>query len=834
MKSNKFIYKKFMLIYNENVKKIIIFLILLNLIIFFHRDTFSEVKGYKKLITIKENSGLVRNPNFLELIIEDDNLKKDSNIILIDTKTNKEIPILILNQEDKKVKIRFELNLNKNEEKNLEFRFGTQDKRTDLEKIYFSYPNFIGTEFYGISFEKIYIVGLKESDVKITTKDGKVLFEGKVKYGQYKRVDLSSPQVFHVKSTGPIMVITSSIGDLNKNEPQDKSDDDLSYFIGSEGVFLTPKNLFVSSFSDNNNIYLENANGKLIYKGKIDKLNPLLFEFKYASVILFKSDLPVAIQYGSFDDSHYLPIVPYKGSLNAFSYSDLTIYSPYYDTNYNIDLVKSKKNFKGNIKKLEIKEFQTDIEGFNLIVQNPSYVYTFGSSSNFGGEQILSILGTPKGKEFNFITGKISTKYSTGHKRVVYVLALENDTEINLQDLTSNKNQKVTLQKMSIFQYDTDKSKSKILIKSNKDILVFESSNHLNREIFFNISPIKDESIIINIGKTEVIGTSVTPPTKPETPTGKPPKVEIPEGIYNIILWEITLLPLRFNNFLNNLKIVGDLFKNIEFIKVALPKFSIKLPAFLDELLPPFLKGFNFFLLIVLIVLLIILIFLLLKRRKVEKPKVTPEEIEEIEIPVFGETKKEKELKVSEVQEKLEQIEEIKIEKEKIIEIPKEKIEKEEIEIKEEFETKEEIKMEETMPVIPIPEKPKELIPKVIVTEKVIDTTILKGKVVLDKKALLRIIELDLFPFLQEAFIASSAITDLPLKYRTSEKIKPIELTKYEESMAEDLGKRVGGSKETGEAIAIALRLKIDKCIVGEKFNRVFQNINIYSFEKLG
>ncbi len=833
MKSNKFIYKKFMLIYNENVKKIIIFLILLNLIIFIPRVTFSEVKGYKKLITIKENSGLIRNPNFLELIIEDDNLKKDSNIILIDTKTNKEIPILILNQEDKKVKIRFELNLNKNEEKNLEFRFGTQDKRTDLEKIYFSYPNFVGTEFYGISFEKIYIVGLKESDVIITTKD-KVLFDGKVKYGQFKRVDLSSPQVFYVKSTGPIMVITSSIGDLNKNEPQDKSDDDLSYFIGSEGVFLTPKNLFVSSFSDNNNIYLEDASGKLIYKGKIDKLNPLSFEFKYASVILFKSDLPVAIQYGSFDDSHYLPIVPYKGSLNAISYSDLTIYSPYYDTNYNIDLVKSKKNFKGNIKKLEIKEFQTNIEGFNLIVQNPSYVYTFGSSSNFGGEQILSILGTPQGKEFNFITGKISTKYSTGHKRVVYVLALENDTEINLQDLTSNKNQKVTLQKMSIFQYDTDKSKSKILIKSNKDILVFESSNHLNREIFFNISPIKDESIIINIGKTEVIGTLVTTPTKPETPTGKPPKVEIPEGIYNIILWEIILLPLRFNNFLNNLKIVGDLFKNIEFIKVALPKFSIKLPAFLDELLPPFLKGFNLFLLVVLIVLLIILIFLLLRRGKVEKPKVTPEEIEEIEIPVIGETKKEDKLKVSLVQEKPEQIEEIKIEKEEIIEIPKEKIEMEEIEIKEEFEPKEEIKMEETIPVIPIPEKPKELIPKLIVTEKVIDTTILKGKVVLDKKALLRIIELDLFPFLQEAYIASSAITDLPLKYRTSDKIKPIELTKYEESMAEDLGKRVGGSKETGEAIAIALRLKIDKCIVGEKFNRIFQNINIYSFEKLG
>jgi hypothetical protein len=28
--------------------------------------------------------------------------------------------------------------------------------------------------------------------------------------------------------------------------------------------------------------------------------------------------------------------------------------------------------------------------------------------------------------------------------------------------------------------------------------------------------------------------------------------------------------------------------------------------------------------------------------------------------------------------------------------------------------------------------------------------------------------------------------------------------------------------------------LKIDKCIVGEKFNKVFQNINIYSFERLG
>lgn len=825
MNLKKFIYKKIALIYNNYVRKILIFLIL-NLIFLSSLNLiFSQTNGFKKIITIKENGGFIRNPNFIELTLEDENLKKESNIILIDLKTNKEIPFLILNQEDKRVKIRFELNLNKNEERQIEFRFGTQEKRTELENINFTYPNFVGTEFYGISFEKIYIVGLKESDVNVTTKDGKSLFDGKVKYGQFKRIDLLSPQVFYVKSTGPIMVISSSLGELNKNEPQDKSDDDLTYLIGSEGVIFTPRDIFVSSFSDNNNIYLEDASGKVVYKGKIDKLNPLSFSFKYASVILFKSDSPVLIQYGNFDDSPYLPIISYKGNLSAYTFSDFTIYSPFYDSNYDFNLIKSKKSFKGKLNKSELKEFQTEIEGFTYNAQHPLYVYLFGPSSNFGGEQILSIFGTPYGKEFNFITGKISTKFSTGHKRVIYVLAMENDTEVILQDISNNKNQKVTLQKMSIYQYEVDKSKSLISIKSNKDVLVFESTNHINREIFFNISPIKDDSIVINIGKTEQIGT--TPSTKPETPTTtKPPKVEIPEGIFNIILWEITLLPLRFTNFINNLKIIGDLFKNIEFIKVAFPKFSIKLPAFLDELLPPFLKGFNFFLLIVLIVFIIILILLLTKKQKIIKQKVPIEEIEEIEIPQIGEIKKESELKLGKEVEEIKPVEEIKVEKEKeeVIEIQKE----------EKVELKEEIKMEETIPIIPISEKPKELIPKEIVTEKIIDTTILKGKVVLDRKALMRIIELDLFPFLQEAYIASKAISDLPIKYRTSEKIKPVELTKYEESMAEDLGKRVGGSKDTGEAIAIALRLKIDKCIVGEKFNRVFQNINIYSYERLG
>lgn len=834
MKFKKFIYIKFTLFYNENVRKIILFLILFNLIFFSSNFVFSKETGFKKIITVKENGGLIRNPNFIELTIEDENLTKDSNIILFDLKTNKEIPILILNQEDKRVRIRFELNLNKNEERQIEFRFNTQEKRSEVKKIEFTYPNFVGTEFYGISFEKIYIVGLKESDVKVLTKDGKSLFDGKVKYGQYKRIDLLSPQVFYVKSTGPIMVISSSIGEQNKNEPQDKSDDDLTYIIGSEGVIFVPRNIFISSFFDNNNIHLEDASGKLIYKGKIDKLNPLSFSFKYASLVLFKSNLPVLIQYGSFDDSPFLPIIPYKGNFIGYSFSDLTIYSPFYETNYDINLIKSKKSYKGKLNKSEIKELQTELEEVLINTQEPSYIYTYGSSSNFGGEQILSILGTPYGKEFNFITGKISTKYSTGHKRVIYVLALENDTEVNLIDITNNKNQKITLQKMSIYQYETDKTKSIISIKSNKDILVFESTNHINREIFFNISPIKDESIVINLGKTEQIGTTTPPtkpPTKPETPQIKPPKIEMPQGIFNIILWEITLIPFRFKNFINNLKIIVDIIKSVEFIKVAFPKISIKLPGFIDEFLPPFLKGLNFFLLIILIFLLILLLLLLSKKKKTIRPKPLIEEIEEIEIPQFRETKEETKLKLKEELEEVKPIEEMKP-KEEFILLPKE--EKEEIKEEEKLELKEEVRMEETVPFISNTEKPKELIPKDIVTEKVIDTTILKGKVVLDRKALMKIIELDLFPFLQEAYVASKAISDLPLKYRTSEKIKPVELTKFEESMAEDLGKRVGGSKETGEAIAIALRLKIDKCIVGEKFNRVFQDINIYSYERLG
>lgn len=826
----EFIYKYKKVNYNKNVRKLIIFILLLNLTIFIPKLSFGETKGFKKLITIKENSGIVRNPNFLEIEIDDDNLKKDSDSILIDTKTNKEIPFLILNQEDKKIKIRFELPLNKNEEKTLEFRFNTGEKRTELKNISFTYPNFIGTEFYGISFEKIYIIGVKESDVKVINKEGKILFDGKVKYGQYKRIDLVSPQIFYVKSTGPIMVLSSSIGVSEKNEPQDKSDDDLTYLIGSEGVIFTPRDLFVSSFVDNNKVYIEDASGKKIFDGVINKSTPLSFSFKYASVLLYKSAYPILIQYGSFDDSPMLPMVSYKGDIIANSFTDLTLYSPYDSSSFSLNLYKTKKNIKDVINKNDFKEIESDFEQFDLISDKPIYIYTFGKSSNFGGEQILSILGNPNDKDFSFITGKISTRYSTGHKRFIYILSLENDTEVNILDIKESKSQKVTLQKMSVYQYETQTSKTKFEIKSNKDVLIFETSNHLNREIFFSISPIKDESILITTGKTETIGTTVTPPTKPEPPTSKKPKVEIPEGIFNIIIWEITLLPQRFTSFINNLKLIKDIFKNIEFIKIAFPKFSIKLPAFIDNIIPPFLKGINFILILIIIILLIILLFIMLKKKKFYPKRKTLEEIEEIEIPHISEKFKEEKLELKEEPtQKFEQIEEVSFEEKK--EEPKLE---ERLEFKEEVKTKEEIKMEETIPVIPLIERPKELIPKEAVTEKVIDTTILKGKVVLDRKALMRIIELDLFPFLQEAYINSKAISDLPIKYRTSEKIKPVELTKYEESMAEDLGKRVGGSIETGEALAIALKLKIDKCIVGEKFNKVFQNINIYSFERLG
>ncbi|MGB9843280.1 MAG: hypothetical protein ACPLN1_02905 [Caldisericia bacterium] len=803
------------------MKKIIIIIIILLLI---PTIISAQNKGYKKLITIKEDGGLLRNPCFIDLTIEDDNLKKDDNVILIDSKTNKEVPIYIFEKVDKKIKFRFETILNKNEEKNFEFRFGTQEKSSETKAIDYIYPNFVGTEFYGISFEKIYIIGLKESDVKVINKDGKTLFDGKIKYGQYKRIDLTSPQIFNVKSSGPVIVTVSSIGLPNDNTPQDKSDDDLTYLIGSEGFFFTQKNIFIVSLTDSNSTQIEDAGGELIFKGNINKGEIVNKSVNSPSLIYYKSTSPLLIIYGVFNDSTFLPIVPYKGLFYSLTFGDLKIFSLEDDLNYKINLLSSKKFLDGQLKKYDYKTIESSFEPFEITYNKNLYLYLLGTSSNFGGEEILNKFGYPSNSDFTFLTGKISTKYSTGHKRVVYTLSLYDNNEVTIKDITLNKTNKITLQKMGVYQYETDNSLSEINITSKNDIIVFETSNHINREILYNISPVKDDSIIITLGKTEAITGEVKPPTDgTKPPINQRPTVETPKGIINIILWEFSLIKDRFVSFINNFTIVLPFIKNIKFENIKLPSFLEKINSYL----PPFLQGINFILIIALIILLIILFFILSRRKRVTtKEKV--EELEEIEIP--GES----------LEPIIEKKEELKLEEKEVKEEGKIPIELKEEEIKEEETKKEELKLEEEkieieelMPKPNIITEPKlgEVIPKISKTERTVDTSIFKGRVVLDRKAIMKLLELDYFPFLEEAYITSKVANELPIKYRASEKIKSIELTRFEESMAEDLGKRVGGSKETGEALALALKLKIDKCIVGEKFNKVFQNINIYSYE---
>lgn len=817
------------------MKKFIIVLIILNLLIILN-FAYSQNKGYKKLITIKDDGGFTRNPYFLEITVEDDNLKKDDNIILIDPKTQKEVPIYILEKSDKKVKFRCEVALNKNEEKQYELRFGTETKASETQIIDYSYPNFIGTEFYGISFEKIYIVGLKESDIKVENKEGKTLFEGKIKYGQYKRIDLTSPQVFHIVSNGPILVTVSSIGLQNSNSPQDKSDDDLTYLIGSEGFLFTPSDLFVTSFSDSNSVLIEDAGGELIFKGDLNKGDLINKTLKHPSLVYYKTKDPVLLIYGKFDDSPFFPLIPYKSNFYGLTFGDLKVYSLDDDLKYKINLLNSKKTFDGTLKKFDISSIETLVEPFLINFNKNLYLYLLGKSSNFGGEQILNKIGNSFDKDFSFLTGKISTKYSTGHKRVVYVLSLYDNNEITLEDITLGKINRITLQKMGIYQYETENSLSKIKVSSIYDCLVFETSNHINREIFYNVSPVKDSSIIVTLGKTEPITTGTKPPTDgTKPPVIDKPKVEIPQGIINIILWEFSLIKDRLFGFINSFKVVFPFFKNINLGSIKLPQFFDKINSYL----PPFLQGINFILIIVLIILLVILVFIMIRKRK-SKPQL--EEVEEIEISKeLVEPKIEKKTEIGfkeeEVAKEEEIIKPIELEEIKEKETPMEEVKPTEelIELKEEKD-EEKVEMKELIPkpAITIEEKATEAIPTTYTTRKTVDTSIFKGKVVLDRKALMKLLELDLFPFLDEAYITSKVANELPVKYRTSEKIKAIELSKFEESMAEDLGKRVGGSKETGEAIALALKLKIDKCIVGEKFNKIFQNINIYSFENFG
>ncbi len=865
--------------YNEIVRKIIIILILFLVLLPTH---LSAANGYKKDIVIKETGGLKRNPGFITLTVEDPNLSGD-DCILVDKDTKKEIPFHIVDKEKGKIRIRFKLNLNKGEEKNLEFRFSTGEKRSILPEKDFSFVDYIGTEFYGISFEKIYLIALKDSDVKVTNKDGKLLFSGKIKYGHYERIDLASPQSFHVVSTGPLMVTVSSIGKPGKNMPEDKSDDDIMSIIGTEGFFFTHSDIFVTSLFDNNSVRVEDSGGDLIYKGTLKAGETIKKMGLYPSLLYYKADKPILIQYGKFDDSAFTVIVPYLGFLYGYSFGELGIFS--FENNTSVLFKGGGKTEKFSLKSKEFKLI--DYKGsFEINADKPILVYSLGKSSNFGGEEIPTLLGYASSTKFDFVTGKISFKYSKGHRRLISVLSQVGNNSIEIKGQVI-KSIRATLPSLGIAQAETDKTTSLINVSSKNPVMVFETSNHTNREIFFNLIPVADKSIIITIGETvPVSSTTPVTPVKPQKPTPpKKPELKLPEGLVGKVLWEFNLLPDRFRSFVENVKILPSLLKIGNLPKVSipisfkLPKINLVLPEFLvpvmdkiNPYLPSFLQGFNFILLILLLLLLLlvlIIIFIVVRKKKkvgimttkkeavIEEPEINPEEIEpkiikpEESLEVSTE---EAEMEKKEEETKEEEIVEVKAE-EKIspeVKPEEEKVEKEEV--------KEEAKGEETKPegggiedlfafgpetsdtspgdleeLLPseITPSQEEIIPHSVVPEEEFDVSILKGKIVLDRKALLRIIELDLFPFLEEAYVTEETIKDLPLKFRTSSKLKSVELTKFEKSMAEDLGKRVGGSPETGEAIALALKLKIDKCIVGEKFNKNFQNIRIISYENL-
>jgi len=858
--------------YNEIVRKIIIILIL---VLVFLPTHLSAANGYKKDIVIKETGGLKRNPSFITLTVEDPNLSND-DYILVDKDTKKEIPFYVVEKEKGKIKIRFKLNLDRGEEKHLEFRFSTGEKRSILPEKDFSFVNYIGTEFYGISFEKIYLIALKDSDVKVTNKDGKLLFSGKIKYGHYERIDLASPQSFHVVSNGPLMVTVSSIGKPGKNLPEDKSDDDITSIIGTEGFFFTHSDIFVTSLFDNNFVRVEDSGGELIYKGTLKAGETFKKLGLYPSLLYYKADKPVLIQYGKLDDSSFTVITPYLGFLYGYSFGEVGIFS--FENNTNVLFKGDGKTEKFNLNSKEFKLIS--YEGtFEVNADKPIIIYSLGKSSNFGGEEIPTHLGFSSSTKFDFVTGKISFKYSKGHKRLINVLSPEgnNSVEINGKVI---KPVKVTLPSLGIAQGESNETVSLINVSSKIPVMVFETSNHTNREIFFNLIPVEDKSIMITIGETvSVSSTTPVTPVKPQKPAPpKKPELKIPEGLVGKVLWEFSLLPDRFKSFVDNVKILPLFFKLGKLPKISipisfkLPKINIVLPEFLvpvmdkiNPYLPSFLQGFNFILLLlILLLLLLVLIFVAVKKKKkvaVEVPggesiteeiEVNPEEIEPKII------KPEESLEVvteeSEIKEEKEIKEEgcvgIKPDEESSLEIKPEESKAEEVKPEEKKTELEEKGIEDLFAFGPesgdtssggleellpseVSHVQEEVIPHSVVPEEEFDVSILKGKIVLDRKALLRIIELDLFPFLEEAYVTEETIKDLPLKFRTSSKLKSVELTKFEKSMAEDLGKRVGGSPETGEAIALALKLKIDKCIVGEKFNKNFQNIRIISYENL-
>ncbi len=846
--------------YNKIVRKIIIVLVLFLLLFPAH---LSAANGYKKDIVIKEDGELRRNPNFITLTIEDPNLSDDC--ILIDKDTKKEIPFYIVKKEKGRIKIRFKLNLDKGEEKHLEFRFSTGEKRSILPEKDFSFVNYIGTEFYGISFEKIYLIALKDSDVNVTNREGKTLFSGKIKYGHFKRIDLASPQSFHIVSTGPLMVTVSSIGKPGKNMPEDRSDDDIMSIIGTEGFFFTHSDIFVTSLFDNNSVRVEDSGGELIYKGTLNAGQTIKKLGLYPSLLYYRADKPVLIQYGKFDDSTFTVIVPYLGFLYGYSFGELGIFS--FEDNTNILFKGGSRTEKFNLNSREFKLIEYK-GGFEVNADKPILVYSLGKSSNFGGEEIPTLLGYASSTKFNFVTGKISFKYSKGHRRLISVLSQTGDNSVEISGEVI-KSIKVTLPPLGIAQGESDKTTSLIDVSSEKPVMVFETSNHTDREIFFNLIPVADKSIIVTIGKT--VPVSSTTPVKPQKPSSpKKPELKIPEGVVGKVLWEFRLLPDRFKSFVDNIKILPSLLKLGKLPKISipisfkLPKIDIVLPEFLipvmdkiNPYLPSFLQGFNFILLILILLLLLILVLVVVRRKKkvglnvsggenlIEEAEINPEEIEpkivkpEENLELSSEETETKEETKSEVEESLEikPKEEVSLET-KPEEIKPEEKEKEKQTIEDLFafgpETGE-VSSKETEEILPSEPShvQKEIIPPSVAPEEEFDVSILKGRVVLDRKALLRIIELDLFPFLEEAYVTEETIKDLPLKFRTSSKLKSVKLTKFEKSMAEDLGKRVGGSPETGEALALALKLKIDKCIVGEKFNKNFQNIRIISYENL-
>jgi len=449
----------------------------------------------ENIIKIKNNSNLERIQAPVEITLPEE-YNYSENLRLINKKDSTELPVKRFEGETGPVLIT-QLNIGSGEEIELILEKGLK------KSSYLPPSSSIGTEYAFVNYKRAILISTSDkNNIKVFTKDEKLIEEFELNKGKERIIEYDNPQFLILRAQKPIFVYGSSLSDHSKANSPEPGDSDTTTLYGNDLYIYTEKHLWLSSYEETN-VKIYDKNDIEIFSRLLSKNSSLFLDNLNSGAYHLLSDKPLTVQFGYLDDENFSFIYGKPNNINGFAFGDLMVISKYPNTTVEL-------TYNGKKRKLELKEsnqfeivpviteFSQKVPEsvfFTSTSNKPVLILTFSSGNNFGGEYIPGNNGLFLDNSFSFVTGRISKEFSKEQKNIISLTSVESEVET---EVSGSIKSKAVLGKFTDFYLESNIPNGSVNIKSDKRILVNHLHNYRDKGLFYFVPPIKDNSLIMS------------------------------------------------------------------------------------------------------------------------------------------------------------------------------------------------------------------------------------------------------------------------------------------------------------------------------------------------